>query len=98
MLFSIWRFARKRTMNMMNHRREAMTPVLTITEIEAQFTDQWVLVDDPQMDSAQRVQGGTVLAHSKDRDEVYRQAVALRPKRFAVLFTGQIPQDAAVVL
>jgi hypothetical protein len=85
-------------MNMIKHRREAMTPLFTIAEIEAQFADQWVLVHNPQMDSAQRVQWGTVLALSKDPDEIYRQAVALRPKRFAVLFNGQIPQDAAVVL
>ena len=36
--------------------------------------------------------------HSKDRDEVYRKAVELRPPRFAILYTGKIPKDAAVVL
>jgi len=36
--------------------------------------------------------------HSKDRDEVYRKAVELRPRRFAVLYTGKMPKDTAVVL
>lgn len=41
---------------------------------------------------------GKVLHHSKDRDEVYRRAVALRPARSAVLYTGEIPEDTAIVL
>jgi hypothetical protein len=45
------------------------------------------------------VTGGKVVCHSKDRDEVYRRAVALpRPKHYAVLFTGRMPADTAIVL
>ncbi len=75
-----------------------MDNVLTITEIESQFKDEWVLVEDPQTNEALEVQRGTVRAHSKDRDEVYRTAVELRPKRFAVLYTGKMPKDTAIVL
>ena len=75
-----------------------MSDVLTITEIEAQFVAEWVLVEDPQTNDAPEVQGGKVLYHSKDRDEVYREAVRLRPKRFAMLYTGTLPKDTAVVL
>ena len=54
----------------------------------------------PQMltDEALNVLGGKVLCHSKDRDEVYRRAVSLRPKRSAVVYTGEIPEGTAVVL
>lgn len=75
-----------------------MSDVLTIAEIEAQFTAEWVLVEDPQTNDALEVQSGKILAHSKDRDEVYREAVRLRPKRFAMLYTGTLPKDTAVVL
>jgi hypothetical protein len=75
-----------------------MSDVLTIAEIEAQFVAEWVLVAEPQTNDALEVQSGTVLAHSKDRDEVYREAVRLRPKRFAMLYTGTLPKDTAVVL
>jgi hypothetical protein len=30
--------------------------------------------------------------------EVYRAVVRLRPKRFAMLYTGALPQDAVIVL
>jgi hypothetical protein len=75
-----------------------MSDVLTISEIEAQFAAEWVLIEDPQTNDALEVQGGKVLYHSKDRDEVYREAVRLRPKRFAMLYTGTLPKDTAVVL
>jgi hypothetical protein len=39
-----------------------------------------------------------VLHHSKDRDEVYRKAVSLRPQRSAIVYTGEIPAETAVVV
>jgi hypothetical protein len=39
-----------------------------------------------------------VLCHSRDREEVYRAAVKLRPKRSAILYTGHMPPDTAIVL
>ena len=75
-----------------------MDEILTVAEIESRFVAEWVLVEDPQTNDALEVLSGKVRCHSKDRDEVYRKAVELRPRRFAVLYTGQIPKDAAVVL
>jgi len=75
-----------------------MSDMLTIAEIAAQFVSEWVLVEDPQTNDALEVQSGKVLSHSKDRDEVYREAVRLRPKRFAMLYTGTLPKDTAIVL
>jgi len=77
---------------------ERMSDVLTLAEIQAQFAAEWVLVADPETNDALEVQRGTVLYHSKDRDEVYREAVRLRPKQFAMLYTGTLPQDTAIVL
>lgn len=75
-----------------------MGDVLTIAEIEAQFESEWVLVEDPQTNAALEVQSGDVRWHSKDRDEVYRKAVELRLRRFAMLYTGKMPKDMAIVL
>jgi hypothetical protein len=75
-----------------------MNDVLTVAEIESQFPSEWVLVENPDTNEALEVQSGTVLCHSKDRDEVYRSAVKLRPKRFAMLYTGTMPEGTAIVL
>jgi hypothetical protein len=75
-----------------------MSEVLTIAEIQSQFDSEWVLVEDPNTDESLQVHSGNVIYHSKDRDEVYRKAIELRPKRFAMLYTGILPKDTAIVL
>jgi hypothetical protein len=75
-----------------------MEPVLTVAQIEEQFPAEWILIEDPQTGEALDVQSGRVRWHSKDRDEVYRKAVEFRPRRFAIMYTGTIPEDTAVVL
>ncbi len=75
-----------------------MSKEMTIEEIESQFDSEWVLIEAPRTDEELKVVGGRVLHHSKDRDEVYRKAVSLRPKRSALIYTGEIPEETAVVL
>src|SRR5438876_172445 len=72
-----------------------MSESLTTAQINDQFDGEWVLVENPQTDATNAVHGGTVLFHSKDRDEVYRKAIELRPKRFAMLYTGKMPENTA---
>ncbi|MBI2917358.1 MAG: hypothetical protein HYY01_05115 [Chloroflexi bacterium] len=75
-----------------------MDEVMTIEDIRTRFDSEWVLIEDPETDDELQILGGKVLHHSKDRDEVYRKGVALRPHRSAVVYTGEIPDDTAVVL
>ncbi|MFI5402576.1 MAG: hypothetical protein ACHQ1G_06530 [Planctomycetota bacterium] len=75
-----------------------MKRIMTAAEIEKSFVSEWVLVLDPQMDDSMEVRAGTVVFHSKDRDEVYRKAIELRPKRFAMLFTGKLPKGTSTAL
>jgi hypothetical protein len=72
--------------------------VLTIAEIESRFPSEWVLVDDPETNDDLEVLKGKVLCHSPDRDDVYRKAVELRPRRSAFLYTGDIPDNLEVIL
>jgi hypothetical protein len=71
---------------------------MTAKAMEEQFPDEWILVGEPRTDDKLEVIEGTVIHHSEDRDEVYRRAVALHPKRYAVLFTGKMPAGTAIVL
>ena len=71
---------------------------LTYEEIRARFDAEWVLIGAPDTDEALNVRSGTVLHHSKDREEVYRRALALRPARAAVVYTGTMPEDTAIVV
>lgn len=69
---------------------------MSIDEIESQFDSEWVLVVDPETNEFLEVLSGTVACHSKDRDEVYQEALKLRPNRFATVYTGTIPENMAL--
>lgn len=75
-----------------------MEKILTFPQIESRFKSEWVLLEAPRTDRNLRVRSGRVRFHSKDRDEVYRKAVELHPQRFAVLYTGKLPKNTAIVL
>ena len=66
--------------------------------IEAKFDSEWVLIENPWTDEGLTIRSGTVRCHGKDREEVYRRAIEIRPKRFAIVYTGKMPQDTAIVL
>jgi hypothetical protein len=72
--------------------------VMTLQDMEAQFDSEWILVGDPQTNESLEVVQGTVLCHSKDRDEVYSAAVKLGLKHIAVLYTGKMSPDEDFVL
>ncbi|HEY3392305.1 MAG TPA: hypothetical protein VGK58_06345 [Lacipirellulaceae bacterium] len=60
-----------------------MTDKLLVTEIEARYRSEWILLEDPEAGEDLKVKSGKVLWHSPDRDEVYQKAVELRPTRVA---------------
>lgn len=72
--------------------------IMTISEIQTQFSSEWILLEDPETTETLEVKSGNVLWHSKDRDELYRKARELRPKHSAILYTGQLPEEMVVVL
>jgi hypothetical protein len=75
-----------------------MEEMMTFDDMQRQFNSEWILISDPEVDEHFRVVRGKVVFHSKDRDEVYRKTVELKPKRFAMLYTGKMPEGTAVVL
>lgn len=72
--------------------------IISLAEIGMQFPSEWVLLTNPETGSNLEIKRAQVLWHSKDRDEVYRKARELRPRHSAILFTGKLSEDMAVVL
>jgi hypothetical protein len=56
------------------------------------------LVAHPEYDEEGEVIRGEVLFHSKDRDEMYRKDMELRPASAAYVFAGEIPDGVVIVL
>jgi hypothetical protein len=76
-----------------------MGEVLTIEEIYARYPDEWVLIDQPELDDYKRVRRGQVLFHSPDRDAVSARALELPvPRWAAVRYTGKRQPGHVLIL
>jgi hypothetical protein len=75
-----------------------MNEVMTIDEMRVNFPDEWVLIADAEYVVPYGVQRGRVVAHSKDRDEVYRVALAQRPNNCAFKYFGFPPEGTTIIL
>jgi hypothetical protein len=75
-----------------------MQNIFTYQEIQKKFQSEWVLLESPETNERLEIVRGNVLFHSKDRDEVYRQLIEMNPLSSAVIYTGTIPKNTAVIL
>ncbi len=72
--------------------------VLPLNEIEKRYDGEWVLMDELVTDEGPVLRAGRVLFHSKDRDSVYQKAIESAPRRFAVRYCGELPEDMEFIL
>ena len=75
-----------------------MSEIVSFAEIKEKYDSEWILLEDPEMGDEFIIEGGKILWHSKNRDEVYRKARELKPKHSAVIYTGKTPRDMVIVL
>ena len=66
-----------------------MSEILTMEEIEQKFDGEWVLIEDVETDEQLEILRGKVTYHGKDKNELHRQAMKSKTKRFASLFIGK---------
>lgn len=60
---------------------------LPIAEIEALYPEQFILIDEPEVDEGSRLVGGIVVFTHSDKSEVYRRAGELKLKNIALRCT-----------
>jgi hypothetical protein len=72
--------------------------ILTIEQMRERYHNEWLLVAFTEVDDDFNVLKGEVLAHSKERDDVYSAFDRRQGKSVAIEYTGQIPADLACLL
>ena len=75
-----------------------MGKLLSMQEIRDQHPGEWLLIAYADLDEEMNVKRGQVLAHSPNRDEIYRALLTSPNRAVAIKYTGEIPEDLAVVL
>ncbi len=71
--------------------RDGNVRTMTLSEIYRKYPNQWVLISEPRLTKELKVIEGIVVAHSKERDVIYKKVRSREYPRFAIEFTGEIP-------
>ncbi|MBI4657412.1 MAG: hypothetical protein HY735_00960 [Verrucomicrobia bacterium] len=75
-----------------------MKPILTAQNMRRLFPGEWLLIRDPKLDQDLNLIAGRVIAHSANRDDVYRRLLKASGKSLSIEYTGELPTDHAVAL
>ena len=73
-----------------------MKPLLTKEKIKTKYPNEWLLLEDFELDASTSLRKGRVVAHSKDRDEIHR-ALKIHKGNLCVHFTGTGARDTGVI-
>jgi len=72
---------------------------MRIKNIEKTYSGEWVLIEDPRNNKRTgEIISGRVIAHSADRDEVYRAGLSAKPTSFAILCFKELDPGTVLVL
>jgi hypothetical protein len=70
---------------------------MRLTDIQKKYRNQWVLVEFSKLDKDLRVKDGKVLAHSPNKEEIYKALLRTRDKDVSIEYCGELPQDLVVM-
>ena len=70
---------------------------MTWEEICKNYAGQWVLIEYRKLDEQLNVVEGDVIAHSTDKEQIYKQLLQTQEKNIAIEYAGKFPQDLAVM-
>lgn len=71
--------------------------VQTIQALKRRYPKEWLLLTHVTADELTRPVKGELVAHSKNRDDIYDRLSSLRAKSVCVTYTGPIPKDLTVI-
>jgi hypothetical protein len=70
--------------------------VQTISALKKQYPKEWLLLTHVTADTLTRPIKGRLVAHSKNRDEIYDRLGRVRGS-VCITYTGKIPKDLVVI-
>jgi hypothetical protein len=70
---------------------------MKIEEIKEKYKDEWVLLEISDEDEIGIPKEGEVIAHSKERDDIYKALRDTKGKYTYQFYTGKIPKEGYAV-
>lgn len=70
---------------------------MRIEEIKEKYKDEWVLIEILGEDELGMPREGKILAHSKTRNDIYKESRKTKEKYTYQFYTGEIPKEGYAV-
>jgi hypothetical protein len=71
--------------------------ILTMEEIRQKYPNQWVLIEYAELDDDLNIVRGEVVETASTKDEIYEKLLNAKVMRFAIEYTGQLPEMAFIL-
>jgi len=71
--------------------------MLSIKELKKKYKDEWVLVEVLKENKIGEPIAVKLIAHSKNRDDVYKKLLKTKSKYVSTFYTGKIPKKGYAV-
>ncbi len=71
---------------------------MKMQQIRKLYKGEWVLIEYTKLDEDLKVVEGEVIAHSPNKEEIYRKLLKTKGKDIAIEYLGEVPEDLAVML
>ena len=68
-----------------------------IAKIKRRYPKEWLLLTNVTADELTRPVKGKLVAHSKNRDDIYDRLAHIRAQSVSIEYTGKVPKDLVVV-
>lgn len=75
-----------------------MSQIMSFEEIKRNYDGEWVLISYTETDENFQVIKGKVVAHSTNKEDIYKVLESAKEQPLAIEYIGQIPEDLAFVL
>lgn len=75
-----------------------MSELMNFADMERSYDGQWVLIAYTKTDDNLQVIEGRVIAHSVDKNDIYRALKAVPEQPLAIEYMGSMPEDLAFIL
>ena len=71
--------------------------VQRLSALKRRYPKEWLLLTNVVADELTRPIKGKLVAHSKNRDDIYDRLAHIRAKSVSIEYTGKVPKDLVVV-
>jgi hypothetical protein len=70
---------------------------MRLDNLKKKYRNEWVLIEFSKLGKDLRAKDGKVIAHSSNKEEIYKALLRVRGKNVSIEYFGKMPDDLVVM-